>query len=344
MNEEQSDEKISSHTSSNSSFPPILAVTGGKGGTGKTLIATNLAVTFSKNNFKVLLVDCDVENPNSYILLGKKLDDESVESQSIDIFVPKFNKNACVKCGDCQKACYRHAILQFPDHFPSVMPHLCSGCEVCQKICSYNAIDSSYRPIGKKYYYPQTYEGLDLLVGELTPSEALSAHIVEHLIDEVQKPEIYSKYDLIIFDSAPGAHCDVEKILNASDMVISITEPTPFGEHDLNRILELLEIIDKNSYFIINRANLTKEGEDLSKRLSSYESIEYLGSVDVDKTLMEDYALGEPFSLDPRTFPAKTQFLEIFEQIQEILTEEFLKTKKSSNENLKKQKIREGDK
>ncbi|MCF2139442.1 MAG: AAA family ATPase [Candidatus Lokiarchaeota archaeon] len=302
----------------NRSFPPIIAVTGGKGGTGKTLVATNLAVAFTQSNSRVLLVDCDVENPNTFILLGKSLENKLVSSQPIDIFIPKFNKEKCVKCGICQKGCYRHAILQFPEHYPSLMEHLCSGCQVCQRICPHDAIEAGARQIGTKYFIPNAFENLDLLVGELTPSEALSAFIVENLISQATTPEIMNQYDIIIIDSAPGAHCDVEKILNASDMVISVTEPTPFGEHDLNRILELLRLINKPSYFILNRSNLTNESDFLTKKLSS-DITKYLGNIEVDKTIMEDYAKGKPFVQDSRTFPAKNQFLEIFHKIQAII-------------------------
>lgn len=315
MNEPEISPAAFSKLKEKPAVPPIIAVTGGKGGTGKTLVATNLAVAFSQKDFRVLLVDSDVENPNSFILLGKRLEDEPVSSQPVNIFVPKFNHDRCVKCGDCQKGCYRHAILQFPGQFPSVMEHLCSGCGVCEKICAYSAIDGNSRSIGMQYFYPQVFKGLDLLVGELTPSEALSAHIVEHIIEQTKNPDIYGQYDLIIFDSAPGAHCDVEKVLKNADLIISITEPTPFGEHDLNRILELLKTIDKKSYFVINRADLTQEGKALVEKYSQNQFVEFLGNINVDKTLMEDYARGNPFVLDPRNFPAKNQFLEIFEKV-----------------------------
>lgn len=301
-----------------SSLHPSIAITGGKGGTGKTLVATNLAVSFANAGKRVLLVDCDVENPNTNILLGKSFGDDDVQSEPVMIYKPSFNQDLCTQCSLCRTSCYRHAILQFPDHFPSLMEQMCSGCKTCEKICPTQAIDPSYRLIGMRYFAADVKPNLDLIVGELTPSEALSAHIVENLIAWAFTPANYTNYDLIVFDTAPGAHCDVEKTLLAADVVINVTEPTPFGEHDLRRILELLQLIQKKSYVIMNRANLTEDAQEILNNVTS-KSLEYLGKIDIDRILIEDYAKGEPFVLDSRTFPAKTQFQEIFHTVQQLL-------------------------
>ncbi len=298
---------------------PSIAITGGKGGTGKTLIATNLAVSFANAGKRVLLVDCDVENPNTNILLGKSFDDDDVKSEPVMIYKPTFNKDLCTQCGLCRSSCYLHAILQFPEHYPTLMEHMCSGCKTCERICPTNAIEPAFRPIGTRYFAHEVKPNLDLMVGELIPSEALSAHIVENLIEWAFAPAHSEKYDLIVLDSAPGVHCDVEKTLLAADIVINVTEPTPFGEHDLRRILELLKLVEKKSYVIMNRANLTTDAQKILDDVTS-SALEYVGKIDVDRTLIEDYAKGLPFVLDPRDFPAKTQFLQIFHTVEKILS------------------------
>lgn len=293
--------------------PPIITITGGKGGTGKTLIATNLAIRFSQENLKVLLVDCDVENPNSYILLGLDKQD-SIETKPIGIFKPEFNTQLCTKCSKCRNACYRHAILQFGDQLPTLMDHLCSGCQTCLKICPSHAIYPASREIGSYFFFSQSYPRLDLLVGELIPTEALSAHIVEHLLNLLKIPPFQDQYDIIIIDSAPGAHCDVEKTILASDMVISVTEPTPFGNHDLKRILELIRLTNQESYVVLNRADLTN---DTHTYIANFQElgVQFLGNINVDPTIIEDYAKGIPFITDSRNFHAKDQFIQIFKHI-----------------------------
>ena len=240
-----------------------IAITGGKGGTGKTLIATNLAVQFANQGYSVLLMDTDVENPNTNILLGKPLDDPDVESTPVEIFTPAFDENKCTKCGKCKTACYRHAILQFPQQFPEIMDHMCSGCETCARICPEDAITSKGRIIGQKYFIPQIHKNLDVIIGELKPSEAVSVLIVEDILEYSHSIQKTHSYDILIIDTAPGAHCDVETSLNAADQIIAVTEPTPFGMHDLGRILELLELNNHTASIIINRADLTTYREPI---------------------------------------------------------------------------------
>ncbi|UYP45516.1 Iron-sulfur cluster carrier protein [Candidatus Lokiarchaeum ossiferum] len=298
-----------------------IAITGGKGGTGKTLIATNLAINLANNGYKTLFIDCDVENPNSNILLGKSLTTPDVEKESIAIYKPSFLQESCTKCGICRSACYRHAILQFPDHFPSVLEHMCSGCKTCQKVCPNGAIITDSRIIGSQYFLKQAYSNLDLLVGELNPSEAISVKIVEALFHYSEKLSEKANYDFIIIDTAPGAHCDVEKSISDADLVIAVTEPTPFGEHDLNRILDLLDVVGQKADIILNRSNLTHYQEPL-RSLAKTRNCNIIGEIPVDSVVIEDYAKGLPFVLDTRNFPAKSAFNLIYSKILEGITME----------------------
>lgn len=293
-----------------------ISVTGGKGGTGKTLISVNLAVYYSQLGLKVLLVDSDVENPNSNILLGKELNDDDVKKSAVKMFVPEFSKDTCTKCGKCRDACYRHAIIQFPNQFPSVMDHMCSGCTTCQRICPTNAISAKYRIIGNNYYINNVLTNLDLIIGELNTSEAVSVLIVENLLDEVNNLDLKNEYDLIITDTAPGAHCDVEKALGEADLILCVTEPTPFGEHDLRRILDLIKLTDKKADIILNRSTLTDYKEPIQKISEEY-NIHILGEIPIDPVIIEDYAKGVPFITDSREFSAKKSFKSILSRISE---------------------------
>ncbi len=299
---------------------PTFAITGGKGGTGKTLIATNLAIQFTKIGKKVLLIDFDVENPNTNILLGKNLQDLDVESKPVHIFKPVFDLSKCNQCGICREGCYRHAILQFPQKFPSLMEHMCSGCETCAKICPQSAINSDSRIIGTQYYIKNIFPKLDLLIGELNPSEVVSILIIKEILQNARKFEDEYAYDVIIFDTSPGAHCDVELVLNNASQIICITEPTPFGAHDLNRILDLVHLIHQKALIILNRANMTDYRDPIIE-FAQYHNSPIIGEIPLDDIVIEDYAMGVPFVNDSRDFPAKNAFLTIFETVFSKITE-----------------------
>ncbi|SRR6056297_1703810 len=309
-----------------------IAVTGGKGGTGKTLMATNIAVQLYKNGNKVLLIDCDTENPNTNILLGKELNEDSVIKESVEIFTPKFDDEKCIRCGKCQKSCYRHAILQFSDQLPSVMEHMCSGCETCLRICPTDAISDQKRVIGHSYFLSNILDNdkkanegqLDLLVGELMEGEAVSVLVVEDILEKAynmnKTSESEEKYDYFVIDTSPGAHCDVEQSLESADAIVAVTEPTPFGQHDLKRILDLIEVINRKATVILNRANLTNYKEEILKLTEDYGS-EILGEIPISNIIIEDYAKGIPFSIDERDFPAKHDFINIFNKIGRLVEE-----------------------
>jgi MinD superfamily P-loop ATPase len=300
---------------------PTIAVTGGKGGTGKSLIATNLAVRLSEEGKKVLLIDCDVENPNTNILLGISLQETNVEVTPVEIFKPSFNHEKCTKCGQCRDVCYRHAILQFPDQFPSVMDHMCSGCTTCLRVCPTGAIEAAKREIGLQYFIKLTkYPNISLIVGELKPTEAVSVLIIKEILAFAAKIIEKEHYDLVVIDTSPGAHCDVEEALSGVNLILCVTEPTPFGEHDLGRILDLVDIIGHKAYIILNRADMANY-QDPIRSLAQTRHAPILGEIPLDNTVIEDYARGIPFSTDPREFPAKSAFNALLERIKDTLKE-----------------------
>jgi MinD superfamily P-loop ATPase len=300
---------------SDTSQIPSVAVTGGKGGTGKSLIATNFAVKFAHEGKRVLLIDCDVENPNTNILLGKDLQQLTGEVTPITIFTPKFDTTKCVQCKICRSGCYRHAILQFPKQYPSVLEHMCSGCETCRRLCPQDAIYAGSREIGIRYFFPESgYPNLHLLIGELHPSEAMSVEIVKNILAYSEALAQKYHYDLLIIDTAPGAHCDVEQSLVDARVIVCVTEPTPFGEHDLNRILELIRLIGQQASIILNRADMADYRAPIFALADRQNSV-VIGEIPLDRMIVEDYARGQPFALDPRDFPAKQKFEAIFRKI-----------------------------
>jgi MinD superfamily P-loop ATPase len=270
--------------------PLTICVTGGKGGTGKTFVAVNLAILFKRKGFRVLLVDGDVENPNTYLLLNAKLRN-FVE---FPYFIPKINENLCSKCGICADNCHANALLHITDSIPIPMLNLCSGCKLCFKICPENAIEEDSKILGK--IYSLSARGLDILVGELTVSEARSAALVKGLLAEVGRRVTSNdkEYDYVILDTAPGAHCDVEELINYADIVVPVTEPTKFGQLDLLRIIDLINLLNKEYKVIVNRSTLPGYKEDFFKEMENSQ-IERLGEIPLDESIVESYCNQIPF-------------------------------------------------
>ncbi len=270
-------------------LPKIICVTGGKGGTGKTLCAVNLAVMFKNDGYKVLLIDGDVENPNTYLLLNGKLENK----KEVPFFKPKIIEKKCSKCGLCAENCIPHALLHIKNMVPIPMLSVCSGCRLCEKICPEKAIEADFKAIG--WIYSTKNNGISLNIGELKPTEARSAAVVEALMENLEriKKDGTENFNIIILDTAPGAHCDVELLISAADVVIPVTEPTKFGKLDLNRIIDLIQLIGKDYKAIVNRSSLLGYKDQFLKELEQ-NKINILGDIPLDDDIVNSYCQGKP--------------------------------------------------
>ena len=305
--------------------PIIVCITGGKGGTGKTLCAVNIAVMFKNEGYKILLIDGDVENPNTHLLLGGKLENKI----EVPFFKPEISEEKCSKCGICAENCAPHALLHIKGSYPIPMLNLCSGCQLCYKICPEKAILPDSKTIG--WTYSTKINDLSLFLGELKPSEARSAAVVEALLNELDIiiEETPNKYDIIVLDTAPGAHCDVELLIDKADVVIPVTEPTRFGKLDLIRIIELIKLLEKDYKVIVNRSSLLGYRDKFLKDLED-NNIKVLGDIPLDNDIVNSYCQGTPlmdnnsnFNKDGMGFVA---FSKIFTNLKEWI--EMKKSKK----------------
>ena len=294
--------------------PKIICVTGGKGGTGKTLVAVNLAILFKNRGYKVLLIDGDVENPNTFLLLNAKLKNKT----EVLYFLPKIIEDKCTKCGLCAENCETNALLYIKDSYPIPISTVCSGCKLCYKICPTNAIEPDLKVIG--WTYTASAFNIDLFLGELKPAEARSAVIVNKLMENLEKviktePE---KYDVVVLDTAPGAHCDVEELISEADLVIPVTEPTRFGKLDLLRIIELIDLLKREYKAIVNRSSLLGYKEKFLKELEE-KSIEVLGDIPLDEEIVSSYCQGIPLMEERSKFDRDGAGYKSFEKIFENL-------------------------
>ncbi len=254
-----------------------IAVTGGKGGTGKSTVAVNLAWELS-NRMNVVLVDADVECPNDHILLSANL--ENVREEYI--FRPKFNYKKCIKCSLCAKNCSENAIVLFKEGYPFLMPTLCSGCKTCKLICPVDAIEDDRKPIGNTYV-TKIKENLTLVTGVLNEGEERSFPLV--LSTKRRAYEL--PHDIIILDTSAGTGNHVAAALEDAEFAIVVTEPTPLGLHDLKMIFDLLKKQNKKGYAVMNRYNIVDNIPDT-------DGIEFIGKIPMSEKILKSYVSGIP--------------------------------------------------
>lgn len=219
-----------------------ITVASGKGGTGKTTVATSLALSLASQE-NVLFLDCDVEAPNGHLFLKPQVE---VEKKAV-ILIPHIDMEKCILCGKCVEVCQFHALAEIGKSI-MVFPQLCHGCGSCAWHCSSKAIKEIHNPIGI-LEAGLTQEGIRFAHGVLTISEPLTTPIIRQL-KKWQNAETVS---VIIRDAPPGASCSVVETLRGADFALLITEPTPFGLHDLKQVIGILQDMKIPGGVIVNR-------------------------------------------------------------------------------------------
>ena len=228
-----------------------IAVASGKGGTGKTMVATSLAASI-EHLAPTRIIDCDVEAPNAHLFLKPVFS----ENKPAVIRVPEINPSICTLCGDCVRDCEFHALAQLGEKI-LVFPQLCHGCGTCSIVCPVRAIGEVPREIGQMDH-GSAREKLDFFMGKLIISEPMATPIIRQL-KKWAAPEL----QVVILDSPPGASCSVVATLSDADFVLLVTEPTPFGLHDLKQMLGVLDQIKAPAAVIINRDGIGDEQVEL---------------------------------------------------------------------------------
>lgn len=229
----------------------VLAVASGKGGTGKTAVATSLAVVASRRT-SVRFLDCDVEAPNAALFLKPQTE----EHKEVGIPLPVVNESRCTHCGRCSEVCQFHAIAVVGMR-TLVFPELCHGCGSCTMVCPEHAIGERLHVMGT-LERGKASPGIDFARGVMNVGESMAVPIIRELVkwkppdDEV----------IEIRDSPPGASCSVVATIRTADFVLLVTEPTPFGLHDLRQAAEITRDLGIPSGVIVNRDGIGDQGVD----------------------------------------------------------------------------------
>jgi MinD superfamily P-loop ATPase len=253
----------------------IISVASGKGGTGKTTMAVNLALSLGN----VQLLDCDVEEPNAHILLQPKIE----ESRPVCTRIPVVSEELCDYCGKCSKFCAYNALFVAPKTV-MVFPELCHNCGGCSLVCPKNAIKERDRQIGviKK----GRIDSVEAVYAELNVGEPMAVPLIREVKRQIKKDKT------VIIDAPPGTACPLIASVHNSDYCILVAEPTPFGLHDLKMTVQVLNDLEIPMGVVVNRAGIgDKKVYDYLKKVN----IPLLLEIPFSKRIAELYSRGIPF-------------------------------------------------
>ncbi len=276
----------------------LISIASGKGGTGKTTVATNLALSLECD---VQLLDCDVEEPNSHLFIKPKIEEEI----SITTPVPEVDMQKCSLCGKCADICQFNAIVVIAE---TVLPfhELCHSCGGCMEVCPEKAITETTRDLG--IIERGHKNGLEFVHGLLRIGEAMAPPLI-------RKVREYTNSDSVtIIDAPPGTSCPVIASMKDADIVLLVTEPTPFGLHDLKLAIGAVRVLGIPCGLVINRSDM---GDDQVREYAKKENIPLLLEIPFDRRIAEAYSRGDMIvDVMPEW---RLKFQELYSNIQKIV-------------------------
>jgi MinD superfamily P-loop ATPase len=276
----------------------IISIASGKGGTGKTTVATNLAMSIGSN---VQLLDCDVEEPNSHLFIRPVFE----YTETISTPVPEVDESKCTLCGKCGEICQFKAIIVIGK---TVLPfeELCHSCGGCMKVCPVGAIKEKGRVLG--IIQKGRRNGLEFINGTLRVGEAMSPPLI-------RKVRSFSREGgVTIIDAPPGTSCPVIASMKGADFVLLVTEPTPFGLHDLQLAVGAVRILGIPCGLVINRSDM---GYDRVRIYATQESLPIMMEIPFNRAIAEAYSRGE--LIVERMPEWRERFIGLYRRIKDIV-------------------------
>ena len=276
----------------------IISVASGKGGTGKTTVATNMALSL---DIPLQFLDCDVEEPNAHLFVHPTLE----KTETITTPVPQVDPEKCNLCGQCNEICQFKAIVLIGETVLT-FPELCHSCGGCVEVCPVNAIRETQRELG--ILEQGRRNGMAFAHGRLRVGEAMSPPLIRRVRSASQPDQ------LTIIDAPPGTSCPVIASMNGADFVLLVTEPTPFGLHDLKLAVGAVKVLGIPCGLVINRADI---GNDHVKAYAEQQGLPILMEIPFDRRIAEVYSEGKV--LVDAMPEWKQRFADLYHKILEIV-------------------------
>jgi MinD superfamily P-loop ATPase len=268
----------------------IISVASGKGGTGKTTVATNLAYSIGNG---VQVLDCDVEEPNAHLFLNPAIE----QTETVYVPVPEIDESKCTYCRKCAEICRFRAIAVIGETLLT-FPELCHSCGGCAHVCPEGAVAETGREVG--IIERGNSGSLDFVKGRLRVGEAMSPPLIK-------KVRSYAEPDKItIIDAPPGTSCPVIAAMKDTDFVLMVTEPTPFGLHDLKLAVEAVKLLGIPHGMVINRSDM---GDNTVQAYAEKENIPILMEILFDRRIAEAYSKGVLISRENSLWKKRFQLL-----------------------------------
>jgi len=275
----------------------IISIASGKGGTGKTTVATNLAVSLGSD---VQLLDCDVEEPNAHLFINPVIE----LNKKVYTPVPQIDEEKCNFCKKCAEICRFKAIAVIKETVLT-FPELCHSCGGCVEVCPEKAITETGRELGVIEIGHRN--SLAFAHGRLRVGEAMSPPLIREVRSHTRSDQ------LTIIDAPPGTSCPVIAAMKGADFVLMVTEPTPFGLHDLKLAVEAVKLLEIPRGLVINRSDI---GNDGVQTYAKMENLPILMEIPFDRRIAEIYSRGK---LIVEEMPEwKEKFIELYRQIEKI--------------------------
>ena len=296
-----------------------ITVASGKGGTGKTTIATSLALAVNSQP-SPLFLDCDVEAPNAHLFLNPVFE----RREEVSVPIPQVDEDKCTYCGRCAEVCVWHAIAVVGKKV-LVFPQLCHGCGSCTLACLEDAITEIPNPIGVMET-GSTRDGITFAQGVLNVGEPMAVPIISQLKAQSIHRSASEAQQLTIIDASPGTACPVVESMRGADFCLLVTEPTPFGLHDLRLAAQVTQELGIPAGVVVNRDGVGDAGvDDYCREVG----LPVLMRIPLDQRIAEGIARGVPLvHIQPEYVP---KFQDLYAQIVNIVkTSEVVRTASST--------------